>query len=374
VTKLISAAVVAATAALCFALNAGAATTPSVSGSGTVRDTTTFDPPSFTVDASGLGLSATGQMTYLTHNPARGDALIVAHVVCLAVGAHYAQVVGEIDSSPNVGTVSAPGNYMIFAITDAAPEGTLTAWFGGWATTESCGLGYDQPNFPIVSGGITMTGGDSTPPLVAPDATGTMGANGWYTGDVQVGWDVSDPDSFVIHQWCDTGDVTADTPGETFKCRAASPGGETDTSVTIKRDATPPVVSFSGNAGTYALTDTVDLTCSATDALSGVASQCTDVTGPAWTFGSGQVTVTGTATDNAGNVGAGSTSFDVVVTASGLETLVGRLVTDHGVANSLEAKLAAGNLAAFDHEIDAQTGKKISAADAALLKQLAASL
>ena len=145
--------------------------------------------------------------------------------------------------------------------------------------------------------------------------------------------------------------------------------------MTIKRDATPPVVTYSGNQGSYSITDTVSIHCSAADALSGLATTtCHDVSGPAWQFGAGTTTLSATATDRAGNVGSGSTAFDVIVTPASLETLIGQLVADNGVANSLVAKIDAGSVAAFDHEVDAQTGKKISAADAALLKQLAAAL
>jgi len=369
--KLVSAAAVAATAALLFAVNAGAAPLPSVTGAGTVDEYGDAQLPiDFSVDASGVGLSATGTMQFVFHNHLFGDQVTSGHVVCLGASLHFAEVVARIDSAP-AGS-SAP--YMLFYVNDT--PGSFIAMFGGWAPTEGCGIPVDGlPLYPLLSGSLTIAGGDPTPPQVAPDITGTLGANGWYRSDVNLAWDLSDPESFIVAKRdCGSSDVTSDTAGQIFTCQAWSPGGKTTQSVTIKRDTAPPVVAFSGNHGTYALTDTVNITCSAADALSGLASTtCEDVSAPAWQFGSG-TTLSATATDVAGNVGSGSTTFEVIVTPSSLETLIGQLVGDSGVANSLVAKIKAGNVAAFDHEVDAQTGKKISAADAALLKQLAAAL
>lgn len=143
-------------------------------------------------------------------------------------------------------------------------------------------------------------------------------------------------------------------------------------------DVTPPTVTYVGNAGTYGLMDHVEITCAATD-LSGVASTtCANIFGLAYTFGDGLHTFSATATDNAGNVGIGSTSFTVAVTYDGLAALVRQLVPQPGLANSLVAKLrnaeAAGArgqavakaniLDAFRKEVNAQAGKAIIAADA----------
>ena len=74
--------------------------------------------------------------------------------------------------------------------------------------------------------------------------------------------------------------------------------------------------------------------------------------------------------DNAGNNGEATTSFTVSVTAGSLSSLVETLVTSSGVANSLTSKLAQGQYQAFRNELAAQTGKKISASGAALLRRL----
>ena len=96
--------------------------------------------------------------------------------------------------------------------------------------------------------------------------------------------------------------------------------------MTIKRDATPPAVSFSGNAGSYTVAQTVSIGCSATDNLAGIAAGCSGINTPAYRFALGANTLTRRAADNAGNVGSGSTSFTVVVDPASLCTLTRQLV------------------------------------------------
>jgi hypothetical protein len=82
---------------------------------------------------------------------------------------------------------------------------------------------------------------DPTPPLVMASVEGELGERGWYTGDVTVSWEVSDPQTPNSTQsGCETVTVTADTAGTTFTCVARSEGGTSTESVTVKRDATPP--------------------------------------------------------------------------------------------------------------------------------------
>ena len=119
-----------------------------------------------------------------------------------------------------------------------------------------------------------------------------------------------------------------------------------------------------------------------TDNCPGVSVACTPPSGS--TFAIGTSTVTCTATDAAGN--SASKTFQVtIVDAAGqttnLSALVSSLGLDHGIENSLLAKLSnalaaisAGNLGsacglldAFINEVQAQTGKKITAAQAAQL-------
>jgi hypothetical protein len=149
----------------------------------------------------------------------------------------------------------------------------------------------------------------------------------------------------------------------------------------INVDLTPPLVTYSGNAGTYTVDQTINITCTAADVLSGVAaSTCTDIRALAWSFPLGPNSRTATATDVAGNTGSGSTTFTVIVTHASLDNLIARFFrSDTNDANSLIAKadrvgLAPGALQSFDQEVDAKTGKPLTTAQATLLKQLASAL
>ena len=88
-----------------------------------------------------------------------------------------------------------------------------------------------------------------------------------------------------------TGDGT-----RTLQFRATDTAGNQKTdSVTFKVDTTPPVITYTGNAGSYSLLQTVSIHCSVVDPSpgSGVdasATHCADVVGPAYTFGLGSHT------------------------------------------------------------------------------------
>jgi hypothetical protein len=92
---------------------------------------------------------------------------------------------------------------------------------------------------------FTIEGDDITPPVVNATIHGVAGANGWYRSDVTVSWQVTDPESAVTTMGCDTRIVTTDTQGVTFTCSAESGGGVTTEVVTIKRDATLPILACS---------------------------------------------------------------------------------------------------------------------------------
>jgi hypothetical protein len=79
---------------------------------------------------------------------------------------------------------------------------------------------------------------DITPPVITPTVTGTLGNNGWYTSDVAITWTVTDAETLspVTTTDCQPQNVTSDTAGITFICRATSSGGTAAGVVTIKRD------------------------------------------------------------------------------------------------------------------------------------------
>ena len=95
---------------------------------------------------------------------------------------------------------------------------------------------------------------DTTPPVITPTVSGTLGTADWYTGDVSLSWKVSDPESRVSRKsGCGDVSVRSDTSGHTYTCAATSTGGRSTKSVTIKRDATLPAATITvpANGATY---------------------------------------------------------------------------------------------------------------------------
>jgi hypothetical protein len=185
------------------------------------------------------------------------------------------------------------------------PDGTV-----GWNAPASNG-NIVLTELEVCAGDDCVLGGgggpsDTTPPEVSATVSGVLGNNGWYTSDVSVAWTVTETDSPVTSSGCDTQSVTADTSGVTFTCSATSDGGTTTESVTVKRDATAPMISGSrtpaaNGAGWNNADVAVTFTCN--DGVSGVASCVGDTTLSA--EGAGQ-SATGTATDQAGNTAQAS--------------------------------------------------------------------
>ena len=146
---------------------------------------------------------------------------------------------------------------------------------------------------------------DTTPPVITPSINGTLGSNAWYVSDVTVSWTVEDPESAISSSsGCGPTNVNADTAGVTLTCEATSDGGTASQSVTVKRDATKPTLSFgaaspAANGNGWNNTD-VAFSYSADDATSGVASA--NAASPVVVGGEGSgLTATVTVTDNAGN-------------------------------------------------------------------------
>jgi hypothetical protein len=154
---------------------------------------------------------------------------------------------------------------------------------------------------------------DTTPPVIQPIISGTLGNNGWYISDVTVSWNVSDPESGIaFSNGCDPTTINYDTTGVTLTCSATNGANlSTSVSVTIKRDATPPTVNATpdrpaDNNGWY--NHPLTITFTGNDATSGIASCDSPVNynGP----DGNNITVNGTCTDNAGNIGTGSFTFN----------------------------------------------------------------
>ncbi|MBY0401783.1 hypothetical protein K2X89_15935, partial [Myxococcota bacterium] len=158
-----------------------------------------------------------------------------------------------------------------------------------------------------------LGGVDSTPPIVQPLVSGPVGNDGWYVGDVSVGFGRLDPESpRIFESFCDSGTVTADTvlPGKTYSCRVSSFGGKTSQTVTIKRDATPPVLSCGPYSvfeqyGVYSLPASVD------GGVSGTPTPTVSVRPDTSRIGMDLIAHF-TAEDGAGNVGSVDCAYQVV--------------------------------------------------------------
>jgi sugar lactone lactonase YvrE len=163
---------------------------------------------------------------------------------------------------------------------------------------------------------ITGLAGDSSPPVVTADVSGTTGNNGWYRSDVTVSWSVSDAESAISSSsGCESTSVTEDTTGVTLTCSATSGGGTSTQSVTIRKDTVAPAITLlrpeaGRNYGAFSAVN-AQYTCS--DALSTPVSCVGTVPNgsPLPTNLPGAKTFTVTATDAAGNVGTLSRNYSV---------------------------------------------------------------
>lgn len=296
----------------------------------------------------------------------------------------------ELNGSPTTdvaldGTASsdADGNTLTYTWSE---NGSQVAT-GASPTLSGVGLGAHTYTL-VVSDGlasdtaqVTVHVVDPSPPTVEATLTGTSGSNGWYTSDVDVSWTVTDPESPAsIVDGCAA--ATAGGGTHTYSCTAQSAGGSTTKDVTVRVDSQDPTLTFSGNQGSYDLTDTVDITCTATDDGSGIdTADCPEAHGPAYTFGIGSHTLNASATDLAGNQATDSTTFEVRGDAAAVEDLLRSWIGNPGLANALAAKLRAaesatargndraaqGAIRAFYNQVRALTGKWLTQEQAQFL-------
>jgi hypothetical protein len=219
---------------------------------------------------------------------------------------------------------------------------------------------------------------DTTPPTIASSISPAPNASGWNSEPTTVSWTVADAESGVASSsGCGPTLITSDTAATATTCSATNGAGLSATSsVTVRLDATPPLVTLDGNAGTYDVDDNVQIDCTASDALSGLATptDCGSVSGPAYTFPIGASIHERTATDLAGNTTTAAATFTVVVTTDGTCELATSFVANQGIATSLCKKLETGSYDAFRNELRALTGNAISPHDAETLLALVSAL
>jgi hypothetical protein len=144
-----------------------------------------------------------------------------------------------------------------------------------------------------------------------------MGKNGWYTSAVTVTW------FWVDSQSLDASNCPATTTDAQQGSSVVIGGSCTDSvghsgtsSVTVKIDTTPPVVTLTGvkNGATYMLGKAPQAACTTADPLSGVGLHAGTVIAGGNPDGSGVVTATCTGgQDNAGNVAPDFTAHYTVV-------------------------------------------------------------
>jgi hypothetical protein len=291
--------------------------------------------------------------------------------------------------------------------TDWAIDDSVTFAVGGWAQSGTVSMDPGRQVVSMTGGGWCGGAGPTGPlklKLLVQDATAPVTAadvpTGWQNQAVTVTLTATDDATGVASTYWQLDGAPAQegtnavisaegTHSLAYWSVDNAGNAETHQSATVQIDLTAPVVTYTGNAGSYGVDQSVSITCAATDNLSGVASDtCAQVSGPAYSFQLGENTYAASATDNAGNTGTTPGSFTVSVSEAGLCSLTKQFVTKGGVAASLCAKLnnaaktaAAGDtvasnnlLQAYVNEVAAQAGKALTAAQAEILTQLAGAL
>jgi hypothetical protein len=153
---------------------------------------------------------------------------------------------------------------------------------------------------------------DETPPVVTATVTGARGANGWYTSDVVVQWNIDETESELVEVSCASGTLTTDVTSRVFSCVARSGGGETSEQILIKRDATRPSIGIAQpQAQSYVQGQTAAIEFSCSDATSGIASCTANQAGHLNTSTPGTFSFVVTAVDHAGNMSQSSVTYSV---------------------------------------------------------------
>jgi hypothetical protein len=178
----------------------------------------------------------------------------------------------------------------------------------------------------LAAPGATGQPDDDSPPVIVPRYFGTVGANGWYTSDLTLNWDIRDPEGPIL-DWDSVGcapfSITVDNPGTTRTCWARSAGGRSEVETKLlKVDKTPPAVSGTPARppdanGWY--NQALTVVFAGADAASGIA-----ICSPASGYGgpdNGAASITGSCRDNAGNAGVGSFSFKYDATPPSVSNL-----------------------------------------------------
>ncbi|ULL16622.1 hypothetical protein DVH26_20550 [Paenibacillus sp. H1-7] len=256
---------------------------------------------------------------------------------------------------------------------------------------------------------VSATPMDSTPPVTTAVVEGTQ-QNGWYSGAVSVRLEATDNSSGVpstfykltvtgatygstvtqaTYGWLPyTGPVTI-TEDEKFTFHYYSQdkdgNAETEKTLNIQHDATGPAIQSIApvNNGRYSDSEQLTIQVNVGDTGSGLNPDLTVITldgNPVqqgaviqlYTLPLGAHTLNITAKDMAGNTRSVAVPFTTETSIASLKAVIVKFrangwIDNGGIANSLEQKLEHGNLDSFINEVEAQSGKHISAAAAAIL-------
>ncbi|MFN8466049.1 MAG: CSLREA domain-containing protein [Caldilineaceae bacterium] len=222
-------------------------------------------------------------------------------------------------------------------------NGTATAIYTAYSTpgADSVAATVDSAT---ATAELTIILLDTTPPVISAIVVGPPGNNGWFVGDAKLTWTVTDLDSPITSQTgCETQNITTDTTGVTFTCSATSAGGSDTRSVTVRRDATAPVLAPAISPNPPTLNLAAAASPNASDATSGVASaSCAQPD----TTSAGAKSLTCTATDNAGNTATTQLNYTVVNNAPTIAVAPGGSCADDKASGSLKLTVGASTGAA----------------------------
>jgi hypothetical protein len=228
---------------------------------------------------------------------------------------------------------------------------------------------------------------DRTAPTIAGTATPAPNSAGWNNTTVTVTFSCADAPSGIASCAAPIllgGEGTNQSATGTATDLAGNTASATVAGIQI--DKTSPSVSYLGSLGTYTIDQTVAITCSASDDLSGIAiNTCADINGDAFAFPLGPNSFSAVAVDVAGNSAAASVTFTVEVTEASLCNLSTRFSSKPQISSALCVKLdaaahaptpqaRAGHITAYLNQLSAQAGKAFTAAEFAILAGLAGAL
>lgn len=143
---------------------------------------------------------------------------------------------------------------------------------------------------------------DKTPPVITGQILGEATGE-WYTSDlVIVRWTVRDESVIRSNTNCTDTEIIADTAGQAVTCSASSAGGDSSQTLTVKRDATPPVLTCDQASPRFEIGAKGTMSAAVTDTMTG--PKITTISKPIESVTKGAHSVTLSAEDNVLNFGS----------------------------------------------------------------------